>query len=161
MQALTSRRAVHAQYPATCPDVANINWLRRAYFAVVGLLLLFFVFDALLILAAPGSARINDHPGLLLSILLAVALLSKTEDLMWLPDEDCASLATLCEEHRSLMAYRDEVCAAGRRFTCGEFKAMKSWAARQQLESEETLEAALAAQRQRDGRRRLYGHTQS
>jgi hypothetical protein len=87
----------------------------------------------------------------LISLLHLVA-----EDYDWLAESECLELAELCEKTPGLVAYRDQVRAANRRFTSGESDAMFSWASEQ-----EYLRQAAEETRARAGCQRLYGIEQS
>lgn len=88
----------------------------------------------------------------LLALLHLVA-----EDYAWLDVGECLELAELCEKTPGLVAYRDRVRAANRRFTCGESNAMFAWAREQDWLREVAEEEARA----RSGCQRLYGIGQS
>ncbi|MEX3983893.1 hypothetical protein AB4Y45_33450 [Paraburkholderia sp. EG287A] len=75
------------------------------------------------------------------------------ESLGWLHETYCGELATLCEENEGLRVYRDRVRAQARRFTLGEFRAMKAWARESRIAK---AEAAAKAIRSADCKR-LYG----
>lgn len=45
----------------------------------------------------------------------------------WLPSVYCSELLELCETHPELAAYRERVLEQGRRFTFGEYQAMRAW----------------------------------
>jgi hypothetical protein len=63
----------------------------------------------------------------------------------WLAPSKCKELADLCERHEALGAYRNHVCKLGRRFTAGEYAAMRQWA-----------EASVRDAEHADDCRRLY-----
>lgn len=75
----------------------------------------------------------------------------------WLKPTDCYTLAELCEKHPSLAAYRDQVRALNRRFTYGEFEAMKVWADSRRANANAAKKEVINS----EACKRLYGIAQS
>jgi hypothetical protein len=113
-----------------------------------------------------GDGRLleNVAGGLLLSaigsILALVVIVHAIEDSRldpdqyeWLPAYECDSFAEFCEEHPGVQAYRAKVRAAARRFTKGEYWAMRGFVT---LQREAEYEAERNA-KERAGCQRLYG----
>ncbi|MBK3780264.1 hypothetical protein G3A43_08335 [Paraburkholderia aspalathi] len=71
----------------------------------------------------------------------------------WLLSSNCDELAELCERNPGLVPYRDQVRSLNRRFTFGEYTAMKSWVDEQREQAIKADEAA----RERVACQRLYG----
>jgi hypothetical protein len=111
-----------------------------------------------------GKFLENVAGGLLLgafgSILAWVVIVHAIEDSRldpdqyeWLPAYECDSFAEFCEEHPGVQAYRDSVRAAARRFTKGEYWAMRGFVT---MQREAEYEAERTA-KERAGCQRLYG----
>jgi hypothetical protein len=147
------------QFSKRCLSLGQLTRIRRVLVSVVAVVMLGFVVGAMSILASPGTAEANDYLLFFVAMFLACAGCVSMLNFGWLPDHRCDALASLCERHPSLMAYRDKVVAAGRRFTVGEEDAMKCWAEDRENEMRETLDAVAVAERRREGRQRLYGAT--
>lgn len=134
-----------------CLSLKQVTWIQRLSIAAAVALTAMYVVRVVSILATPGTADVDgfDFAAMLVGFLLLLAML----EFNWLPDASCAGLADLCEQHPALADYRDKVRTAGRKFTNGEYGAIRRWAALQAKPAPDTVDA----QRLNDGPRRLYG----
>jgi len=142
--------------------------IERRYARIVAVRRVLWVVLALAVLAWPLGA--GEHgaglaiawatklgiwavPVILLSSSLQEIEATSTATYHWLPPSYCDDMAALCEKEPSLVAYRDRVRELGRRFTLGEFYAMRKWlAAREQAAWDAEFDA-----KEREACQRLYG----
>jgi hypothetical protein len=131
----------------------------RVVFAILLLALVSAGWTLPLTDATTVTQRVAGHAafaalGVLMAILAAASLgLMRYE---WLDMSDCTELADLCDEHPGLQPFRNRVLEEGRRFTCGEFTAMKAWVEKQKQQAASAREKASA----NEGCKRLYGLAQ-
>jgi len=109
---------------------------------------------------AVANVMVGAFLGALISLMVWVVVDSAIEETRldpknydWLPSSECADFADFCEKNQEVQSYRDQVRAAGRRFTKQEYSAMEAWV--DELHREERDAHLQAAERA--GCQKLYG----